>query len=181
MSQSRMIFRPGPGAVVQAFTAGFVDSVLGYPADWYSLSTVAPATQGSSGTLGGGTLGAADYVEVTLLDTDNAGAEGLALGVSMGPGIGSVSNWDDVNAHVAADGDLIVIQCWGVHPQGRQVTGATLGDHLAGATVAGEPTNSATPAAHDVGVALDAGGTYGMATAGGSDEDGTIVFITCMG
>lgn len=175
------LFRPRKGSVIQAFTAGFADGT-GYPADWYSLNAAeAPTAQGSSGVLDGTTLGATDYVEVAPLDTDDAGSEGLALGVAMGKGIGAVGNWDDVNGDSFADGDLIVIQCWGVHPQGRQVTGAVLGDHLAASTVAGEPTNSTTAAAHDVGVALETGGTYGRATAGGSDEDGSVVFITCMG
>lgn len=179
-TMSRKLFRPGPGSVLASYLQAYSDGVI-YPADWVALSTTIPTSQGASGVLGGGTLGTNDYVECTLLDTDNAGAELLALGVCMGKGIGSVSNWDDVNSEVLADGDLCVIQCWGVHPQGRQATGAVLGDFLAPSTVAGEPTNSTTHAVGDVGVALATGGTYGRATAGGSDEDGTPVFITCSG
>lgn len=175
------IFRPGRGAVIQSFTTAVSDGVI-YPADWVALSTTAPTSQGPNGDGTGlefGTLTAEDYVECTLLDTDNAGGEGLALGVCMGENIGSVSDWTNVLGQVLADGDVCVIQCWGVHPNGRQVTGGVLGDQLAPSGVAGEVTNSVTVAAADTGVALIATSNYLRATA--DDEQGSDVFITCAG
>lgn len=176
-SLTKSLFRPGKGSTIAQYTCAVADGVI-YPADWVSLATTAPTSQGASGVFEGQTLALTDFIEASLMDTDVAGHEGLALGVVMGKGIGSVAAWSNVLPHVLADGDIMIIQNWGIHPQGRQVASGVAGDQLAPSATAGEPTNSTTVAVADVGNCMVATATYQRATA--ADEDGSVVFVKCI-
>ncbi len=178
MSLARALFRPGKGSTIAQFTAGVSTGVI-YPADFVSLDITAPTSQGASGVFEGETLAlVADFIEVSLMDTGTDGHEGLALGVCMGKGIAAVSNWANVLSNVLADGDIMVIQCWGIHPQARQDAAGTAGDQLAPSSTAGECTNSTSVAAGDVGNQMVSGATYLRATA--ADETGSVAFIKCI-
>jgi hypothetical protein len=168
--------------VIQEFTTAYSDGVI-YPADWVSLSTTAPASQGSSGVIAGETLTAFDYVECTLWDADNLGCGTLCLGVVMGKSIGSVSNWENVTADVLADGDICTIQSKGVHPQGSQADTGLLGDYLVASTTASEPLNAASAAItisailQPRGVVMVDSTTYQRAAA--ADTHGSVVYVDC--
>ena len=173
---AKSLFRPGAGQVIAQYTSAVSDGVI-YPTDWVALSITAPTSQGSSGVFEGKTLAlVADFIEASLCDTGVDGHEGLCLGVCMGKGIGAVSDWSDVSGEVLADGDVMVIQCWGIHPQGRQVASGVAGDQLATSAVAGEVTNSTSVAAADVGNCMVATATYTAATT----EDAGVVFVKCI-
>lgn len=182
MSDKRL-FRPGKGQVCESYTAAVADGVI-YPADWVMLSTTAPGSQGTTaGEIEGKTLGDFDYVECELaIVTGKLGCAGLTLGVVMGKGIDSVSNWENVTANVLADGDVCVIQNWGVHPQVRQAATGLLGDYLYLGTVAGEPLNAVSASVGVdgdttiLGVCLATSSTYQRATA--ADQDAGPAFIS---
>lgn len=169
------LFRPGRHSVIASYTAAWASEAC-YPGDWVSLlAATVPGSQGVSGVYDGQSLTDVDYVEFEALDSGTAGSEGLALGCLMGPGIGSVANWEDVLPNVMADLDLAVIQCWGVHPQGSQLDSGNIGEHLAASTTAFEPGNAATIAGCDVGVNLIAPTTYQRAAA--ADTEGAVVWV----
>lgn len=183
MSMIKQIFRPGKGSVIQKFTTAVADSTM-YPHDWVMLSTTVPTSQGVSGVYGGETLGAFDYIEMEpLLITGKLGNGGLCLGVLMGKSISSVGDISTLTLanDALVDGDVGVVQCHGVHPKTRQVTGGLLGDYLSPSTVAGEVLNGATTTVSlggdsDVcGVNLAAAGTYSRA---GVSEDSSPAFIS---
>lgn len=178
----RKLFTPGKGSTLASYTAAVSDGVI-YPADWVALSTTVPTSQGASGVFRGQTLGATDYIECTLLDSDNLGSGSLALGVVQGKGLGAVTNWATVTPWVLADGDICVIQNWGVCPQAAQADTGLLGDYIVATTVAGEPLNqvsgTVTNAQLPVGVVLVNSTTYTRATA--ADTHGSVVFVTCRG
>ncbi len=178
MSLGRALFRPGKGKTIAQYTAGVADGAID-PGDWVALSITAPTSQGVSGVFEGETLLlVADFIEVSLCDTDTAGHEGLCLGVCMGAGIGAVSRWADVSAEVLADGDIAVIQCWGIHPAARQVASGVAGDQLATSSVAGEVTNSTSVAAADVGNAMVATAADLVQSTGTEDEG--VTFVKCI-
>jgi len=178
MSVGKVLFRPGRGKVITQYTAGVADGVID-AGDWVALSITAPTSQGASGVFEGETLLlVADFIEVSLCDTDVAGHEGLCLGVCMGGGIGAVSSWADVSAEVLADGDIAIIQNWGIHPATRQVASGVAGDQLATSSVAGEVTNSTTVAAADVGNAMVATAADLVQSTGTEDEG--VAFIKCI-
>ena len=57
MGMEKGIFRPGAGAVIQAFTVAVADGVI-YSADWVELNTLVPTSQGvTAGEHEGVTLG----------------------------------------------------------------------------------------------------------------------------
>ena len=176
------LFRPGKGKVIAQYTAAVANAVM-YPADWVQLDTLVPTSQGASGVFEGETLGALDYIECELLDSDSLGAGSLALGVVMGKGLGSVTDWETVTSHVLADQDIVVIQRRGIHPQGAQADTGLLGDYLSATTVAGEPLNGVSGTLNDaaaerpVGVVMIDSTTYTRAAAG--DTHGSVVYVTC--
>jgi hypothetical protein len=180
---SKTLFRPGRGSVIEGYTAAFSDGATGgiNPGDWLQLSTTDPTAQGVSGVIQGETLGATDYVECTAFITTGLGCGTLCLGVSMGKSITAVSNWSDVSGQVYADGDLVIIQRKGIHPVGRQVTGAVLGNYLQASTIAGECVNevsgTVTGSLRPVGVAMESTGVTYTNSAG--TENGTVVFVDC--
>jgi hypothetical protein len=181
MSIARSLFRPRRGQTVAKYTAAVSDGVI-YPGDWVALSTVVPTSQGVSGVMFGETLGATDYLECTLTALANLGSGYLTLGVCMGKGIGAVSNWANVTSQVLADQDIAIIQSWGVHPAGRQLTGGVLGDYLTITAVTGEMDGivsaAATNALRPAGICL-ANTTLTLTRVTTNDEDVSPVFVTC--
>jgi len=168
--------------VIVEYTTAFSSGAF-YPADWVSLNTLVPTSQGSSGVVNGETLTATDYVEVVLWDADNLGCGNLCLGVLMGKGIHSVSNWENVTSEILADGDMCVIQTKGIHPQGSQADTGLLGDYLVASSTASEPLNAASSAItisailQPRGVVMIDSTTYQRAAAG--DTHGSVVYIDC--
>jgi hypothetical protein len=183
MSGFARLFRPGAGQVLQSFTTAVADGVM-YPADWVMLSTTVPTSQGTTaGEFEGKTLGTFDYIEAELaIVTGKLGCGGLVLGVVMGKSISSVSNWENVTSAVLADGDVMTIQNWGVHPQVRQAATGLLGDYLYLGTVAGEPLNAVSASVGVdgdttiLGTCLAVSSTYQRATA--ADQDAGPAFIS---
>ena len=175
---SRGIFVPGKGSTVASYTAAVASGAF-YPGDWVSINTVVPTSQGVSGVYRGQTLGGADFIECVLSDSDVVGAEAGCLGCMHGLTINAPANWETVTSNVVADGDVVIIQNWGVHPQGAQVTGGTLGDNLHIGTDAGQCVNDVTNTALDVGINLTASSTYTRAAA--TDTNGAVVFVRCAG
>ena len=180
MSMERKLFRPGKGQTLAAYTAAVSDGAM-YPGDWVALSTTVPTSQGASGVMFGQTLTATDYLECTLLDTDNLGAHVLAMGVLMGKGIGAVSTWTDVTSAVVADQDVVVIQSFGIHPNASGADTGLLGDYIYPTTVAGEPLNgnlaALTAGLQPCGVLLANSATYKRITA--ADTEGGPTFVHC--
>jgi len=152
-----------------------------YPGDWVQLDTLVPTSQGVGGVFGGQTLGATDYIECELFITTSLGCGTLCLGVLMGAGIGSVSDWETVTGQVLADQDICVIQSKGIHPQGAQADTGILGDYLSASSTAGEPINdvsgTTTDSLRSVGVVMISSTTYTRATA--ADTHGSVVYVDC--
>jgi hypothetical protein len=154
-----------------------------YPGDWVMLSTTVPTSQGvTAGEHEGKTLGTFDYIECELaITTSKPGCAGLMLGVLMGKGIGTVANWEDVSGDVLANGDVAVIQNWGVHPQVRQAADpSVIGDYLIVGTTGGTALNVLTAASGTtgdqtiIGVALVVSTAYTRAAA----DHGGAAFIS---
>lgn len=144
MSNAKSVFRPGKGQVIESFTAAFSSEAM-YPGALVCINTLIPTSQGSSGVIEGQTLAALDYIECQMAAEDVAGAEACMLGSVRGKSIDAVQDWSQLLAHVLADGDLAIIQNWGVHP-GIWITDAgTVGDHIQlSATAEGEGVASST-------------------------------------
>lgn len=174
--QSRGIFRPGRHAVVQSFTAAYTEETV-YPSDWLGISTLAPASQGSSGVVQGETLTLYDYCFVGLVDVDAGNAQqGSQIGVCMGAGIGSVDDIADVSGDSVVADNIVVIQQAGVHPSCRSSDAGALHDFGIVSTVAGEITlNNTVPATGEqfVGYQLLAGISY----TGATSETGSCLLI----
>lgn len=183
MGMTKALFRPGKGKVIEGYTTAVAQEAI-YPNEWVQFAIDDPETaQGvTAGQFEGESLGAYDYIECEFLNTGNVGCGVLALGVSMGAGIDAVSNIADTSGDVAADGDVIIIQRYGVHPRTSQVAGGTAGDYLIASGTDGEADNVLTAAAGTTGVtnilgALleDVGETY----TGAASNDGAASFIKC--
>ena len=144
MSTRKRLFRPGVGARIEAFTAAWSSEAM-YPGAMLCINSLITTSQGVSGVIDGGTLGALDYVECQMAAEDVAGAEASFLGVFRGTSINSVADWSELLAHVVADGDLVIVQNYGVHP-GIWITDAgTVGDFIKmPATAEGEGVASST-------------------------------------
>lgn len=173
------LFRPGVGRVHSSFTEAWAEQAI-YPGDWVTISITAPTLQGATaGELEGKTIGAGDFVYVTLSDSDDAGTPGLQLGASVGFGVHAVSSWSDVSGDVCAADQLIAIQNWGVHPNVQvNDTSVAIGDYIAPTANEGEGGASSTIGASsklDMGVALTVDAKYTRATA--SDQDGCVAWI----
>ena len=167
MSQARSIFRPGPGQRIEEFTAAYAMEAV-YPGSWVCINTEVPTAQGSSGVLGGGTLGVLDYIECELAAADVLGAEACMLGSVRGTSINQVTDWTDVSGDVAANGDLLIIQSWGVHPGVWIGDVGALGDHIElHATTEGEATavNAVEASGGSVGTQLRLGTVVTMGDA----------------
>jgi hypothetical protein len=138
------LFRPGAGSRIESFTAAFSSEVM-YPGALVCINTLIPTSQGVSGVIEGKTLGVLDYIECQMAAGDVLGAEACMLGSVRGTSINSVANWADVSGDVFADGDLAIIQNYGVHP-GIWITDAgTVGDYITlHATQEGEGVASST-------------------------------------
>lgn len=178
---AKTIFRPGSGSTIVRYTAAVADNRM-YPGDWVVLSTTVPASQGVSGVVGGKTLGASDYVEVSpALDT--TGFAPLCLGVLAGKTITNYGITSDVSGGVLADQDIAIIQTFGVASLASVASGGAAAEFLIVSNVAGEASNVLTGAAGITGITkiigsqLAASGTYTRATP--TTNDGAICWVTC--
>jgi len=169
----RQLFRPGPGNRIEEFTAGYLSETC-YPGSWMCMNTLIPTSQGVSGVLGGGTLGGADFIEVVKAAADVAGAEAMMVGCLRGTSINSVKDWTNTSADVMADGDLGIIQTWGVHPGAWITDAGTLGDGIhIHATQEGEAVAATATATDDCGAAL---GT-GFSVTQGDAQHGVVAWV----
>jgi hypothetical protein len=174
MSMMRKLFVPGAGQTLASYIAAVAEGVM-YPGDLVSLSPTVPTSQGVSGVFRGQTLALTDFIECELSDAAVAGSEGNALGFLHGKTINAPASWEDVSAHALADGDVAIIQSWGVHPQAAQLDTGLIGEHLAVSATPGEAGNSATIAGCDVGVNMVASSTYTRVSA--ADTHGAVAFV----
>ena len=178
MSMMRNLFRPGPGRRIEEFTAAYVMETT-YPGTYVCINSEVPTAQGASGVLDGGTLGILDYVECEHIAEDVAGAEAGFLGCIRGKAINAVNDWTNVLGDVQADGDLAIIQTFGVHPGGWTVDVGALGDHIGvHATLEGESDPSSTISAdgYDMGMQLRLGTSVTM----GDAQHNAIVWVRHM-
>lgn len=170
MSMMRKLFRPGAGQVVQRFTAAFVNATTSYRGDVAVWDSTAPTDQGSSGVLEGKTLGANDFVYVTICPATAVNSFGILAGVYEGPNVGNRSSVTNF-----ADDSLAIIQTWGVHENVRTADDTVAaGALLYVSTTAGacadipatdiDSTVSTYSATGLVGVALTADTTYTRGT-----------------
>lgn len=170
MSMMRKLFRPGKGQVPQRFIAAFVNATTSYRGDVAVWDTTAPTSQGATGVVDGQTLGANDFIFVTICPATAVNSFGLLAGVYEGTHVGdrsSVTNF--------ADDSLAIVQTWGVHENVRTVDDTVAaGALLYVSTTAGacadvaaadiDSTDSTYSATGLVGVSLTADTTYTRGT-----------------
>lgn len=183
MSMMRKIFRPGQGAVHKRFAAAFVNATTSYRGDIAVWDTTPPTDQGASGVLEGKTLGANDFIYVTIAPATAANSIGILAGVYEGKAVG---DRDTVNFF--PDNSLAIVQTWGIHDSVYMVddtvaagaliymsTTAGAGQDVAASTVIG--TDSVNGGALGmVGVAMTADALYTRGTTSVSNVCG---FIRC--
>lgn len=158
MSMMHKLFRPGKGAVPQRFIAAFVNATTSYRGDVAVWDTTAPTSQGASGVLEGKTLGASDFVFVTIAPATASNSYGLLAGVYEGTTIGDK---DTVNNF--PNDSLAIVQTWGVHDTvGCVDDTVAVGAVLTMSTVAGQCADGASSTLEGglVGVALTEDSTY---------------------
>ena len=163
MSMMRKIFRPGAGAVHKRFVAAFVNATTSYRGDAAIWDSTPPTDQGASGVLEGKTLGANDFIYVTICPATIANSHGLHAGVYEGKSIGDT---DTVNNLL--DDSLAIVQTWGIHDTVRTVDDTVAAKALLiASTTAGALADAATSTLEGqmVGVAMTADTTYTRGTA----------------
>lgn len=184
MSMMRKIFRPGAGAVHKRFVAAFVNATTSFRGDVAIWDKTAPTDQGTSGVLEGKTLGANDFIYVTIAPATAANSIGVLAGVYEGKGI---SDTDTVNYF--PDNSLAIVQTWGIHEKVRTVddtvaAGALLymstdagacADVAASTVIGTDAVNGG--ALGMIGVAMTASATYTRGT--DTDKNAVCAFIRC--
>ena len=174
MSMMRKIFRPGAGAVHKRFVAAFVNATTSYRGDTAIWDTTAPTDQGASGVLEGKTLGANDFIYVTICPATIANSHALHAGVYEGKSIGDT---DTVNNLL--NDSLAIVQTWGIHDTVQTADDTVAAKALLiASTTAGALADAATSTLEGqlVAVAMTTQATY---TRGTDTKNNVTGFIRC--
>lgn len=185
MSIAARIFRPGAGKRHERFTSAYVNGTGVFRGDLVTWDVLAPASQGASGVIGSETLGANDFVFVTLA------AATLTQGLAAGCVRGRTFNDQTSNATALTDDSIIHIQTWGVCDTAwvsstdtaagdLLVTGATTGEFTRLTVASANATNATFGIGQLAGVAMTVDSTdhiRGTATA----EERATIWVRCDG
>jgi hypothetical protein len=175
MSMMRQIFRPGAGQTPKRFVAAFVNATTSFRGDVAVWDTTAPTDQGSSGLLEGKTLGANDFIFVTIAPATASNSYGLLAGVYEGTTVGDTDTVNNLSNDAVA-----IVQTWGVHDTVRTVDDTVaIGAVLTMSTTAGACADGASSTLEGglVGVAMTVDTTYTRGTV--TTENKVTGFVRC--